>query len=609
MADPGPLANIGGTPYRNVRICKKCGEVANATEYFPRICVATSKTGKKTVKNRYHLGCFKEPIPLDATCLCPRGQLECGLKPDVVRIETPKTAQVAANRIKKWSQDKAGRANESLEPHRTFKDPLNTRAEGYVSVIGPRRSRRLQDLSVQQSQISGSVSPVRKKGTSRKAVTIRHPTLDEKGSRPKRQSKQSRVVASKNEGYLKEPAPQEAAPLPHKSKRPSSRHSDDQTSVIEELAKVTPADWEPLLPMEVDEPNEMHSAAPEFQNWDYDPMDVDDIEMVDWASGVYDYSGAQNRPRGKDLVALTSLYLTIEKASSKKAVRLNRTSKRRKIIRKTNYPGPRSKCGGIRGWRRHWRRINVANSTLKDNQLACERDRQVHMHISWACDGDDTHKEWNRDGQRREQQKSQSQSNGEFSEGQSEEARAAAIAESRKKIEELERDKDIWRKAAERRTAIEQEDEQLFAAEKQRRQQEKLAAQIKQQANAREIENNRIKRWKEATILEESRQLQDFRNEKFSELRPLTAEIIHWPVAVPAHITQQALLEFASLAKQLGPAPRKVLAREILRAFHPDKAWIGRLETLWEYSRNVEDCEIARPRLLTPFVFFARHKS
>ncbi|KAJ7794060.1 hypothetical protein B0H13DRAFT_1935323, partial [Mycena leptocephala] len=297
--------------------------VANATEYFPRICVVTSKTGKKTVRNRYHLGCFKEPIPLDATCLCQRGGLECGLKPDVVRIETPKTAQVAANRIKKWSPDKAGRANESLKPHRVCQ---RVDADGHTYNLKPssRHSRipsiqGQRGLPAQQSQISGSVSPVRKKGTSRKAVTIRPPTLDEKGSRSKRQSKQARVVASKNEAYLKEPAPQDAAPLPHKSKRPSSRLSDDQTSVIEEYAKVTPADSEPLLPMEVDEPNEMHSAAPEFQNWDYDPMDVDDIEMVDWASGVYDYSGEQNHPRGNDTVALTSLYLTIEKGPSQKA--------------------------------------------------------------------------------------------------------------------------------------------------------------------------------------------------------------------------------------------------------------------------------------------------
>ncbi|KAJ7940126.1 hypothetical protein B0H13DRAFT_1850313 [Mycena leptocephala] len=551
-ADPGPLANIGyvacpapvaaykqGTPYRNVRICKKCGEVANATEYFPRICVATSKTGKKTVRNRYHLGCFKEPIPLDATCLCRRGELECGLKPDVVRIETPKIAQVVANRIK-WSQDKAGRANESLKPHRTFEDTLNTSAEVYVSVIGPKRSRRLQGLPAQQSQISGSIPSVRKKGTSRKAVTIRHPTLDEKGSRSKRQSKQARVVAPKNEPYLKEPAPQEAAPLPHKSKRPSSRLSDDQTSVIEEYAKVTPADSEPLLPMDVDEPNEMHSAAPEFQNWDYDPMDVDDIEMVDWASGVYDYSGEQNHPRDQS----SGDYELGE---------------------------------------------DIGEESMSPTQ-------QLKT-TSWHA------RETGKDGQRPEQQKkSQSQINGEFSEGQSEEARAAAIAESRKKIEELERDKDIWRKAAERRTVIEQEDERLFAAEKQIRQQEKLAAQIKQQANAREIENNRIKRWKEATILEQSR----CRNALANRQRPDWNEGKSWdnfPVAVPAQITQQALLEFASLAKQLGPAPRKVLAREILRAFHPDKAWIGRLETLWEYSRNVEDCEIAR--LLTPFVFVA----
>ncbi|KAJ7920398.1 hypothetical protein B0H13DRAFT_1867613 [Mycena leptocephala] len=384
------------------------------------------------------------------------------------------------------------------------------------------KSRSTSGLPAQQSQISGSIPSVRKKGTSRKAVTICHPTLDEKGSRSKRQSKQARVVAPKNEAYLKEPAPQEAAPLPHKSKRPSSRLSDDQTSVIEEYAKVTPADSEPLLPMDVDELNEMHSAAPEFQNWDYDPMDVDDIEMVGWASGVYDYSGEQNHPRGNDLVALTSLHLIIEKGSSQKAVRFNRTSDER-------YYGTRITRG-----------IDQSSGDYELGEDIGEESMSPTQQLkttSWHA------RETGKDGQRPEQQqKSQSQINGEFSEGQSEEARAAAIAESRKKIEELERDKDIWRKAAERRTVIEQEDERLFAAEKQIRQQEKLAAQIKQQANAREIENNRIKRWKEATILEQSRyinalanrqrpdwnegkswdnfvrQLQDFRNEKFSEL-------------------------------------------------------------------------------------------
>lgn len=184
--------------------------------------------------------------------------------------------------------------------------------------------------------------------------------------------------------------------------------------------------------------------------------------------------------------------------------------------------------------------------------------------------------------------------------------RAAAIAESRKKLEELEKDAYIWRKAAERRREIEEQEARLMAAEKKRKQeqkhQEELAAQIKQQA----IENDRVRRWEKATVLEENRcrkdlanrqypdwnegeswdnfvrQLQAFKRENFSEARPLTFEIIPWPVLRPSYITKQDIMEFFSVAQQLDTTPRKVLAGEILRVFHVDKSWAQRLGTVYQ---------------------------
>lgn len=185
--------------------------------------------------------------------------------------------------------------------------------------------------------------------------------------------------------------------------------------------------------------------------------------------------------------------------------------------------------------------------------------------------------------------------------------RRAAIEESRRKLAELEKDRDIWERAtrdrqlreqeeeearqrkrrredAERRAAIEREQEELRRRlEKEKR--EHSQAQRREQEERKRQRNERWARgpWTPQRALERYKAVCDtFDTTKFSSSEPLTFDSVPWPTLIsPVTLTiedvEWATVEnfFESVRSHMACNEYKVLVEKSHRRFHPDR-WSSR---------------------------------
>jgi hypothetical protein len=191
-------------------------------------------------------------------------------------------------------------------------------------------------------------------------------------------------------------------------------------------------------------------------------------------------------------------------------------------------------------------------------------------------------------------------------------ARKAAIAESRRKLAELEADRPLWESEAKKRMAREkmEEENRKAKAEAQRRAATRAEAERREQArrvereaekhedalrNEREEmaqrERDRRQRqqrwtygpWTEKRALERYRALSEtFDTTKFSASEPLTAESVPWPVLQSPATFSVEDVNWATVEKffevvkgHMRPQDYKNFVEKSHRRFHPDR-WRSR---------------------------------
>ncbi|KAF7288652.1 RING-type domain-containing protein [Mycena chlorophos] len=196
--------------------------------------------------------------------------------------------------------------------------------------------------------------------------------------------------------------------------------------------------------------------------------------------------------------------------------------------------------------------------------------------------------------------------------------RRAAIAESRRKLAELEADRPLWEQEARRREQRErQEDEALRAKAAQRRAAENLRAEQERRARVekeRQEEERRRAAQEQARRDRERRQRSagfsygpwtsqralerynlicvDFDNTQFSAENPLDFDSVPWPVLFPPHafgvedIGWTAVEQFFKEIKaHMRPQDYLTLLQKSHRRFHPDK-WRSRLRTVGDETER-----------------------
>lgn len=185
-------------------------------------------------------------------------------------------------------------------------------------------------------------------------------------------------------------------------------------------------------------------------------------------------------------------------------------------------------------------------------------------------------------------------------------ARAAAIEESRRKLAELEKDRDIWERAsrdrqireqeeearqrqrrrddAERRAAVEREQEGIRRRlEKEKR--ERAQAERREQQERVQEEKERWTKgpWTPHRALERYKTLcETFDTTKFSSSEPLTFEDVPWPTLIsPSTLTVEDVewvtVEnfFQTVKSHMSENEYKVFVEKSQRRFHPDR-WSSR---------------------------------
>ncbi|EIM83012.1 uncharacterized protein STEHIDRAFT_171126 [Stereum hirsutum FP-91666 SS1] len=185
--------------------------------------------------------------------------------------------------------------------------------------------------------------------------------------------------------------------------------------------------------------------------------------------------------------------------------------------------------------------------------------------------------------------------------------RPAAIEESRRKLAELEKDRDIWERATRDRQLREQEEEEARQRKRRRedaerraaveREQEEIRRRLERekreyaQTQRREQEERTRKRnerwargpWTPQRALERYKAVCDtFDTTKFSSSEPLTFDTVPWPTLIsPVTLTVEDVewgtVEkfFESVRSHMACNEYKVLVEKSHRRFHPDR-WSSR---------------------------------
>lgn len=188
-------------------------------------------------------------------------------------------------------------------------------------------------------------------------------------------------------------------------------------------------------------------------------------------------------------------------------------------------------------------------------------------------------------------------------------AREAAIAESRRKLAELEADRPLWEAEAAKRKEKELTDEMVrrakaeaqkraaaHQAQQAARQREEAERKVREEAAQKEAENKDRRerekrqrqswmygRWSQQRALERYMELsKSFDETKFTLQEPLAADAVPWPVLqspssfTVEDVTWQAVEQFFDAFKpKMRTQDFKMLVEKSQRRFHPDR-WRSR---------------------------------
>lgn len=191
-------------------------------------------------------------------------------------------------------------------------------------------------------------------------------------------------------------------------------------------------------------------------------------------------------------------------------------------------------------------------------------------------------------------------------------AREAAIAESRRKLAELEADRPLWESEAKKRLAREKEEAELQKAKVEAKRRAALRADAERREKAERVEREAAKReearrrekeemaqrerdkrqrqqrwnygpWTEKRALERYKVLSEtFDATKFSATEPLTADSVPWPVLQSPStfsvedVSWETVEKFFEVVKgHMRLQDYKIFVEKSHRRFHPDR-WRSR---------------------------------